>query len=374
MANSRNRNRLLILLLGALLNFPLLGFQSQDDPEADQYFRQFGDFAASHIVIAYKGADRARETVTRSKKEALEKATSLADQLSADPSAFEALAKAHSDGPSASSGGLLPVFRKGTMAPAFESALRKLEEGAITPEPVKTPFGYHIIQRHSLVTKQFSGRILLFTHSRANRVKGLKEGSPGFTRDKQDSEREIRALVPQLTPENFDAMALKHSDMGGQNGYLGVFKKGDSALINQIIGSIENLPYEGISDILELSIGYAVIKRLKVQRLAGAQILITHLNSDNSPSDVLRIRKEAKALAEKICRQLQKDPKKFARLAKKHSDDVFSSGGGKLPKWYFGSREPAFDNMVMSMAPGDITPEPLETSAGFYIIRRDPLK
>ena len=58
---------------------------------------------------------------------------------------FEELAKAKSTGPSGPKGGDLGTFTKGQMVPAFNDAVFKMKVGTITPKPVKTQFGYHII-------------------------------------------------------------------------------------------------------------------------------------------------------------------------------------------------------------------------------------
>lgn len=59
---------------------------------------------------------------------------------------FEELARDFSHCPSAKSGGSLGEFPRGRMVPSFEKALLKLNPGEISP-PVKTQFGYHLIQR-----------------------------------------------------------------------------------------------------------------------------------------------------------------------------------------------------------------------------------
>jgi peptidyl-prolyl cis-trans isomerase D len=50
------------------------------------------------------------------------------------------------DRPSAANGGDLGYVAKGEMVPAFEEALFKLKKGELSPEPVRTPFGYHAIK------------------------------------------------------------------------------------------------------------------------------------------------------------------------------------------------------------------------------------
>jgi peptidyl-prolyl cis-trans isomerase SurA len=70
---------------------------------------------------------------------------------------FVALAKAKSEGPSASDGGDLGFFRRGTMVAEFEKAAFALPVGGIS-EPVRTKFGWHVItidERKALQVKPF---------------------------------------------------------------------------------------------------------------------------------------------------------------------------------------------------------------------------
>lgn len=62
-----------------------------------------------------------------------------------DGKKFEEAAKEYSQCPSKEKGGDLGYFEKGKMVPEFEEVAFKLEVGEIS-EPVKTQFGYHIIQ------------------------------------------------------------------------------------------------------------------------------------------------------------------------------------------------------------------------------------
>src|SRR2546428_571863 len=60
---------------------------------------------------------------------------------------FAKLAKDNSEDPgSAPSGGDLGWVRRGEMMPQFERALFALKKGEISPEPVRTPFGFHAIK------------------------------------------------------------------------------------------------------------------------------------------------------------------------------------------------------------------------------------
>lgn len=100
---------------------------------------------ASHILIAYEGAKRAAEEVTRSKEEAQTEVESILAEVQADPENFAEFAKQYSDGPSGPNGGDLDFFKKGAMAPEFEAASFALEVDAIS-EVVETSFGFHIIK------------------------------------------------------------------------------------------------------------------------------------------------------------------------------------------------------------------------------------
>jgi peptidyl-prolyl cis-trans isomerase C len=60
---------------------------------------------------------------------------------------FVKIAKEYSTCPSKKRGGDLGWFTKGQMVPEFEKAAFNLSVGAMTIEPIKTKFGYHIIKR-----------------------------------------------------------------------------------------------------------------------------------------------------------------------------------------------------------------------------------
>jgi peptidyl-prolyl cis-trans isomerase D len=100
---------------------------------------------ASHILIAYRGAFRAAENVTRSKTEAEALADSLKAVVQTNPGMFEALARQYSeDGTAMENGGDLDWFADQTMVGPFNQAVLEGNVGDITE--AETPFGYHIIQ------------------------------------------------------------------------------------------------------------------------------------------------------------------------------------------------------------------------------------
>ena len=99
--------------------------------------------------------------------EARNKIKGLRDRILAGAS-FSSLALIYSDDPgSATKGGELGLFNRGTMAPEFEAAAFSLKKKGDVSEIIKTSFGYHIIQlierkgefvnaRHILITPRVS--------------------------------------------------------------------------------------------------------------------------------------------------------------------------------------------------------------------------
>ena len=100
--------------------------------------------SASHILLAYKGAERSE--ATRSDEEAKKLAEELLARIKKGED-FGKIASENSDCPSGkSASGSLGEFGRGMMAKEFEDAAYALEVGKISGV-VKSPFGYHIIRR-----------------------------------------------------------------------------------------------------------------------------------------------------------------------------------------------------------------------------------
>lgn len=83
---------------------------------------------------------RARHILVSSEAVILE----LKDLL-AEGADFAALAREHSSCPSGASGGDLGEFMRGHMVPEFDAAVFEAEVGTCVG-PVKTEFGYHLIE------------------------------------------------------------------------------------------------------------------------------------------------------------------------------------------------------------------------------------
>lgn len=104
-------------------------------------YSQPKQYRARHILLKLaQNADEVEE------KKVLEKAKKIIADLKSGAK-FEELAKQYSeDEVSKVRGGDLDYFSEGRMVKPFEDAVKKLKEGEITQEPVRTIFGYHIIK------------------------------------------------------------------------------------------------------------------------------------------------------------------------------------------------------------------------------------
>lgn len=107
--------------------------------EHREQFAEPAERQARHILIRL-GEDAGEEQVAEARaraRELMEQARSGTD--------FAELARKHSQGPSASSGGDLGWFKKGDMVEAFAEQAFAQEPGTIS-EPVRTRFGFHVIK------------------------------------------------------------------------------------------------------------------------------------------------------------------------------------------------------------------------------------
>jgi hypothetical protein len=104
------------------------------------------EISASHILISYKGADRADSKITRSKQAARKEAERIRGLITNGGKDFADMAKKHSDGPSGTKGGDLGSFKFEVMAQPFSEAAFDLNIDEVS-EVVETGFGFHIIKR-----------------------------------------------------------------------------------------------------------------------------------------------------------------------------------------------------------------------------------
>jgi peptidyl-prolyl cis-trans isomerase D len=98
-----------------------------------------------HVLVAYKGGERANPSITRTKEEAKTIADGYLAQVNANASAIETLARSNSDDPGAvQNGGIYDITADGAWAKAFKDFAVNSPKGKAAV--VETEFGYHVIK------------------------------------------------------------------------------------------------------------------------------------------------------------------------------------------------------------------------------------
>ena len=131
-----------------------------DEADVRKYFEahkaEFEQVRARHILIRVQGSPAAVRPGQKdlTEAEALAKAQDLRKRIQAGED-FAQLARQESDDTgSGAKGGDLGFFRHGQMVPSFEEAAFAMQPGDLS-EPVKTPFGYHVIKVEAKESKSF---------------------------------------------------------------------------------------------------------------------------------------------------------------------------------------------------------------------------
>jgi peptidyl-prolyl cis-trans isomerase SurA len=181
----------MVLVLGGCDSGP-----DQDQPRRDPP----AELSASHVLVAYTGAEDCPAGVTRSRDEAQERARRIAILLRTGTSDLASLARRYSDDPSAERNeGYLGSFARGEIEPAVEQTLLELKVGEIGG-PVESPHGWHVIRREPLRLVRIHH--LLVAHRDA------AQASRGVTRDRAEAARIARALHRKVVCDDADLCDL----------------------------------------------------------------------------------------------------------------------------------------------------------------------
>ncbi len=339
--------------------------QAQSEPEV-QLFR-VNDFAGSHILIAYAGAARASEDIVRSKEEALAKAEDLTAKIQVAPTMFEEFARQESDGPSGPQGGDLGSWDKGRMVPEFDEAVQGLDIGEITEEPVETAFGYHIIRRNEVEELPHYASDAFVVAFQGPRT------PPNVTRDSAAAKALADSIAAVLNTDNFETLAEQYNDFGEGPAMLQVFPEGGSEPIQGLSETLKTISFGETGGPLEVPVGFAFVRRLEVDKRAGAHILISYDGAQNAGEEITMTKEDALAEAQRITALAKENPAQFAELAVEHSDGPSGPNGGNLGAWFKGMMVAEFDEAIDELQPGEITEEPVETIFGYHIIQRHEL-
>jgi len=181
----------------------------------------------------------------------------------------------------------------------------------------------------------------------------------------------IRQVQQELNSgKKFEALAQQYSDDGSSKG-----KGGRVGFITAVLPSgfyaLESAAYKTkkgeISDIIRSGVGYHLV-RVNETRPARGEMEVAHIlirkEKDGSNRD------RAMQRAKDIYGQLDKGAN-FEEMAKSSSDDKLTAAkGGYLGSFGVNRYEDAFEDAAFALKEdGDIS-EPVETKAGFHIIKR----
>ena len=97
----------------------------------------------------------------------------------------------------------------------------------------------------------------------------------------------------------------------------------------------------------------------------ASHILFAAMSNDE------QARARARAIAAGVSAALQRWPEAFAGFAKSYSRCPSAKQGGNLGQIINGQTTPEFERALQSLAPGEITMEPVATRYGFHVIRLD---
>ena len=131
-----------------------------DEADVRKYFEahksEFEQVRARHILIRMQGSPSpvrpGQKDLTEA--EALAKAQDLRKRIQAGEDFAQLAQKESDDTGSGANGGDLGFFHRGQMVPTFEQAAFAMQPGDLS-EPVKSPFGYHVIKVEAKETKSF---------------------------------------------------------------------------------------------------------------------------------------------------------------------------------------------------------------------------
>lgn len=247
---------------------------------------------ARHILVA-TGPERSEEA-------AREMAETLHEQLEQGAS-FEALAREHSDDPGSSTrGGDLGFFTRGVMDPAFDAAVFALEPGAYS-EPVRTQFGYHLIQLEAVQAAQ--GRPLESVREEITNELRLQAAEPQFY--------EVLERATNLAYEHPESLEPAAEELGLELRQSGLFSRdgGSGVAENAAVAAAAFSPEvleDGLnSDPVEVEPNHYVILRVRERQPAEQQPL--ELVADDIREQLRRERahREAMETAEEAAERLR---------------------------------------------------------------------
>jgi peptidyl-prolyl cis-trans isomerase SurA len=234
----------------------------------EMYRRRSLEVRASHILISVKENATPADTL-----EAYKKALAIIDSLKAGRS-FEELALRNSQDPSvANNKGDLYYFSGGAMVPEFERAVFVLKVGEVSPAPIRTQFGFHVI-------KVTDARPNPGSVNPAHIMKRLARTST--PEDSAKAWKEMRAVLDSLKAgADFAELAKRHSDdtwTASQGGNLGMIER--RRTVKEFDSVAFSLKTGEISGIITTPFGLHIVKVLGYQPVKPFAEMVPDLKAE----------------------------------------------------------------------------------------------
>jgi peptidyl-prolyl cis-trans isomerase C len=147
-------------VLAALTYAQIIKDNKPSEEDLRKYYQdhqaEFEQVHARHILIRFQGSSLPLKAGQKdlTDAEALAKAQALRQKIQGGEDFAKLATQESDDAGSAAKGGDLGTFRHGQMVPSFEQVAFALKPGEVS-EPVRTPFGYHVIKVESKDAKSF---------------------------------------------------------------------------------------------------------------------------------------------------------------------------------------------------------------------------
>lgn len=263
---------------------------------------------ASHILIAYAGAARAAENVTRIKPQAQALADSLMGVLKKSTKNFEALAQEFSnDGGVVENKGHYDWFAEGVMVPEFTNAILENDEGDVVV--AESAFGYHVMIIDG--KKDFSDKV---------KVAMIEISIEPSNETYQQAYVKANEFASRCKNEDFDAVAedmglskrtmdnlsaMQENIPGQQEGrqvVIWAFKPeteiGDLELFDMggsyIVSSLTTIADEGYASLESVKTTIAAA----VKNLKKAEVIVANIEASSNKSELAKLAAELNTTVE----------------------------------------------------------------------------
>ncbi|HSJ96432.1 MAG TPA: peptidylprolyl isomerase [Myxococcota bacterium] len=184
----------------------------------------------------------------------------------------------------------------------------------------------------------------------------------------QRRRRALLALSELRRGANFAQVAATYSDAPDalQGGNLGWRASGRLPAL--FLEAVEQLPPDGVSDILRSPNGFHIVKLIDKRGRAAAQgvqqtqvrHILLRAREGLSESDA---RERLQRLREQIAGGAD-----FAQVARQHSEDASAAKGGDLGWVAPGDTVPEFERVMNSLRDGEVSP-PVQTPFGWHLVQ-----